>query len=393
MKLDTNSDFAGVDALLTHYIDSNQLSGVVAAITDGSRIQHRFIYGYQDQELGSPMAWDSIFRIYSMTKPITSVAAMMLWEQGKFNLDDPISTYLPSFKSTKILNEDGTTHPANSTITVRHILCHTAGITLPAFSDDHLAPLYLEKQLDGMRSKGNLSEIIDKLGAMPVKHEPGSKWAYSMATDVAARLVEIWSGISFEKFITTNILLPLGMTDTAFQISKANTSRITTNYNVEDGLLSSAIDTGGSSRFLNPPEFACGSGGLTSTADDYLQFMQMLLKEGEHNGVRILKPETLQEMTRNHLPTDMENFGAKGFGNSNWEGIGFGLGFSVITDGEKTGIPQSLSEYGWTGAAGTAFFINPRLGLGAILLTQYMPSDSYPLRKEFREAIYGEIIL
>jgi len=259
MKIDQKYNFKNIDSLLTSYVNSNQLAGAVAAITDGHSIIHSYTYGFQDRSLKTPMAWDSIFRIYSMTKPITSIAAMMLWECGKFKLDDPVETYLPSFNDTQVLNEDGTLIPAKSAMTIRHILCHTSGITLPAFSEDHLSPLYLEHQIDGMRSKGNLTDIIDKLGTLPVKHEPGSKWAYSMATDVVARLIEIWSGLSFEEFITTKILTPLGMTETSFQISAENTSRITTNYNIEDGQLGSVIDPGTSSSFSKSPEFACGS--------------------------------------------------------------------------------------------------------------------------------------
>jgi len=182
------------------------------------------------------------------------------------------------------------------------------------------------------------------------------------------------------------------MSETKFQIEPQNASRVTTNYNIESGKLGSVIDPGSQSNFLMPPEFPCGSGGLTSTATDYLQFMQMLLNKGELRGTRILNAETLAEMTRNHLDGDMSQCGAQDFNGANWDGIGFGLGFSVVIDEKKANLPGSLGEYGWTGAAGTVFLINPTLQIGAILLTQYMPSRSYPLRQEFRKEIYEALL-
>jgi len=387
-----NRNFNSLDKLLTNYVDSNRIAGIVTAITDGNEILHSLNYGYQDIETKTKMEWDSIFRIYSMTKPLTSIAAMMQWEEGKFDLDDPVAKFLPSFENTQVLSPNGKITSAKTPVTIRHILCHTAGITLPAFSDDHLVPLYREHQLDGMRSKGNLTSIIDRLGPLPVKHEPGTEWAYSMATDIVARLVEVWSDMPFEEFVSNRILVPLGMSETKFQIEPQNASRVTTNYNIESGKLGSVIDPGSQSNFLMPPEFPCGSGGLTSTATDYLQFMQMLLNKGELRGTRILNAETLAEMTWNHLDGDMSQCGAQDFNGANWDGIGFGLGFSVVIDEKKANLPGSLGEYGWTGAAGTVFLINPTLQIGAILLTQYMPSRSYPLRQEFRKEIYEALL-
>lgn len=379
-----------LEELLSTYVETGKLPGAVAAIVTDNGVIHSTVQGYQDKDTKVPMAWNSIFRIYSMTKPITSIATMMMWEEGAFDLDDPVSKYLPSYSDTRVLGTDGTIEPAQVRMSIRHVLTHTAGITLPAFSEDHLVPLYLEQDIDGMRSKGSLTDVIDRLGKLPVKFEPGSQWAYSMSTDILGRLVEVWSGLPFDVFLKRRIFDPLMMNETAFQADIKTKDRLTTNYSIEDGRLGAAIDLGDSSSYLAPPEFASGSGGLVSTADDYLRFMRMLLNGGSLDGTRILNEGTLTLMTKNHLSGDMDDLGAGDFNESYWGGIGFGLGFNVVLDPEKADYPGPAGEYGWTGAAGTVFFVNPELKMAAILLTQYMPSYSYPLRKEFRSAVYDD---
>jgi CubicO group peptidase (beta-lactamase class C family) len=379
-----------LEELLSTYVETDKLAGAVAAIVTDNGVIHSTVQGYLDRDTKVPMAWNSIFRIYSMTKPITSIATMMMWEEGVFDLDDPVSKYLPSYSDTRVLGTDGTIEPAQVQMSIRHVLTHTAGITLPAFSEDHLVPLYLEQDIDGMRSKGTLTDTIDRLGKLPVKFEPGSQWAYSMSTDILGRLVEVWSGLPFDVFLKRRIFDPLNMNETAFQADIKTKDRLTTNYSIEDGRLGPAIDLGDSSSYLAPPEFASGSGGLVSTADDYLRFMRMLLNGGSLDGTRILNEGTLTLMTKNHLSGDMDDLGAGDFNESYWGGIGFGLGFNVVLDPEKADYPGPAGEYGWTGAAGTVFFVNPELKMAAILLTQYMPSYSYPLRKEFRAAIYDD---
>ncbi|MCP5366852.1 MAG: beta-lactamase family protein [Hyphomicrobiales bacterium] len=386
--------FAALDSLLSAYVDSGRLAGVLAAVTDAGGPRHRVLRGLRDRDGGVPLSWDTLFRVYSMTKPVTSVAAMALWEEGRFALDDPVAAYLPAFAATRILDPDGATRAAAGPMTVRHLLSHTAGLTLPAFADDHLAPLYREHGLDGMNSRGSLTQVVDRLGALPVLFEPGTRWAYSMATDVVGRLVEVWSGQPFDAFLRDRILDPLGMADTGFQVPAAQAPRLAVNYQVADGpagpRLGPVLDGGGTSTFLRPPQFPSGAGGLVSSADDFLRFMAMLLNGGTLDGARILKPETLALMSRNHLDGDMAALGAEGFNGASWKGIGFGLGFSVVVDPARAGFPAaSGGEFGWTGAAGTAFFVNPALGIGALLLTQYMPSRSYHLRSEFRDAVYA----
>lgn len=388
----TMSAFSALDDLLSSYVSSGRLAGVVSAVTTKDEISYKKVCGFQDKELETPMQWNSVFRIYSMTKPVTSLAAMMLWEKGAFHLDDPVSDYLPSFKNMMVLDRNGSRRPVQTQITIRHLLCHTAGITLPAFADNQLTPLYREQKIDGMRSQGNLADVVDRLGQLPVFFEPGSRWSYSMSTDVVGRLVEIWSGQAFDQFLQTQIFDPLCMNETRFFVKEGDISRFTTNYSAENGKLSGAIDRANESSFLTPPEYIAGSGGLVSTADDYLQFMQMLLKGGELNGQRLIKPATLALMTRNHLDGDMDDMGAADFNDTAWRGIGFGLGFNVVDNPAKAGFLGPAGEYGWTGAAGTVFFVNPVLKSAALLLTQYMPSQAYPLRAQFREAVYTGLL-
>lgn len=383
--------YAPLDKLLFSYVKSNKLAGASVLICSANKRLHFKKFGYQDTENKTTIAENTLFRIYSMTKPITSIALMQLWEKSLFNLDDPIGKYIPNFENTQVLLPNGSRIPSKTQMTIRHVLCHTAGITLPAFSDDHLVPLYLQYQIDGMRSKGNLKHVIETLGSLPVKFEPGSQWAYSMATDIAGYLVEILSGTAFPEYLTNHIFTPLGMKDTSFSLAPKDISRFATNYGIKEGTIGDIIDAPSNSTYLKEPEFPAGSGGLISTAADYENFMQMLLQNGQFGGQQILKAPTLRMMTRNHLNGDLEDMGANHFNDEDWSGIGFGLGFSVVIDETTMGIPKATGEYGWSGAAGTYFLINPAHDFAAMLLTQYMPSSAYPLRREFREAVYQSL--
>ncbi|MBR9851925.1 MAG: beta-lactamase family protein [Rhodobacteraceae bacterium] len=384
----TASAFKSVEELTHSYVSSGRLAGAVIAVCTGSEILHTCAAGVQDLRSGTPVDARSLFRIYSMTKPITSAAAMMALEDGAYCLDDPVEKFIPAFSDVKILNADGSLQPAKGVISIRHLLCHTAGMTLPSFSDDHLSPAYLLHGLDGMRSSGTLQEIVEKLARQPVLFEPGSRWAYSMATDVIGYLVEIWSGMPFERFLQTRIFQPLDMQDTGFQLKPEDAGRMTANYSVQAGKIGPEIDGAQDSSYLTSPEFHSGAGGLLSTAGDYLRFMQMLINRGELDGRRFLQEETVALMLQNHLPRDMASFGAVEFNGEKWGGIGFGLGGSIVFAPERSGLPPAACHFGWTGAAGTAFFINPAAGFGALLLTQYMPSQSYSIRREFYEAVY-----
>lgn len=381
--------FSDLDVLLTKFVKDGKIAGGIGAVLSKDGIKHLSVAGQQDRERGLAMREEAFFRIYSMTKPITSLAAMMLWEESCFHLDDPVATFLPSFTDTRLYEETGAYVPSETQMTIRHVLSHSAGITLPAFSDDPLADLYRSHNLDGMRSQGTLPEVIDRLGSMPVLFEPGTRWKYSMATDILGRLIEIWSGLSFEKFLQIRIFDPLGMSETSFAADPLQSIRMTTNYAVEKNAIVGVVDTGEDSSFFKKPAFNSGSGGLVSTLSDYTAFMQMLINRGMFDGKQLIKPKTLALMHENHLTGDMAEMGAGDFNNMSWAGIGFGLGFYTILNSELAAFPEPAGEYGWTGAAGTLFFINPELEIGGLLLVQHMPGNIYTLREQFREAVYA----
>ena len=377
-----------LDQLLEKYIKGGFIAGGIAATLKKGEEPHLAIRGKAAIDDALHLKRDAIFRIYSMTKPVTSLAAMMCFEEGAFDLDDPVSSFLPGFQNTRIFHETEGAVDSPVEMTIRHVFTHTAGITLPAFSDDPLVPSYLANGLDGMRSTGDLKDVVDRLGSMPVLFEPGSRWKYSMATDILGRLVEVWSGQDFETFLKNRLFEPLGMKDTAFQVPEGAINRLTTCYAVDETGIRDIQDSASRSSFLQRPQFPSGSGGLVSTTDDFLKFMTLLMQKGVYGGKRFLKEETFDLMIRNHLHGDMEELGAGEFNFMRWSGIGFGLGFYTVTDPEKAGFPGKAGEYGWTGAAGTIFFINPEEEIAGLLMVQHMPGNIYPLRAEFRRTVY-----
>lgn len=378
--------FNGLDQLIETYVSSGKLAGALACVADGSGIRHLVMRGVKDRETRRPLTRDTIFRIFSMTKPMTGVAVMMLRDEGKFTLDDPIADFIPEFGQLRIMGEDGSTMPATGLITIRHLLTHTAGLTLPLSYDGPLTDHYKANGLEGMRSTGTMTEVIGKLARMPIGFEPGSRWQYSMAQEVLGRLVEVVSGETFDAFLQRRLFEPLGMIDTGFHVPADKVERFCSTYPAPDDGENPALDSWNQSRFLQPPDFPSGGGGLVSTVDDYLAFARMLADGGKG----LLASESIAEMRSNHLPDgrDMASMGVSEFSGDTWEGFGFGLTMSVIIDAEKAGSRGPAGEYGWSGAAGTYFFNNPELDLTAILMTQYMPSKAYPIRRAFRNAVY-----
>ena len=378
--------FSDLDQLIRDHVRSGKLAGAIACIVDGSGERHLVIEGVKDRESGRPLTRDTIFRIFSMTKPMTGVAVMMLRDEGHFDLDDPISRFIPAFEAPQIMNEAGETCAARHGITIRHLLTHTAGLTLPLSYTGPVVEMYKQNGLEGMRSSGTMTDVIGRLAAMPVGFEPGTRWQYSMAQEVLGRLVEVVTGVSFDRFLQQRIFDPLGMKDSGFHVPEDKVERFCSSYPAPDDGSNPPLDRWDDSRFLSPPDFPSGGGGLVSTLDDYLAFARMLAAGGKG----LLSPETIAEMRSNHLPEgrDMAGMGVTEFSGDQWDGFGFGLTMSVIIDPDKARSRGPAGEYGWSGAAGTFFFNCPELDLTAILMTQYMPSRAYPIRRAFREAVY-----
>ena len=380
------------------YIDDGKLSGVLTLVARKGQLAWLDVRGAMDIDKGNALAPDSIFRIYSMTKPVTSVAAMMLYEEGRFQLDDPIGRYLPAFGEMRVFTGGTARKPetvaAERPITFRDLFTHTSGLTYGFMGTSPVDAMYRLNALDSGTTELSTAEFMQQLAQIPLQFQPGTRWNYSMSTDVLGHLVEVIAGQSLDDFFRTRIFSTLGMGDTGFHVPAAQASRLTTNYSKrKDGSLQVA-DAPASSRYLKQRKFLSGGGGLVSTAADYLRFCQMLLNRGELNGARLLGRKTVDFMTRNHLPSggDLTSMGQPVFSETSYDGIGFGLGFSVMLDPSRAQVMGTAGEYAWGGMASTMFWIDPQEELIGMLLTQLMPSSSYPLRREMKVLSYQALI-
>jgi CubicO group peptidase (beta-lactamase class C family) len=328
-----------------------------------------------DMEAKKPVKQNTIFRFYSMTKPVTSVAAMMLYEEGKLKLDDPVSKYIPEFKGLKVYAKTGKHTEQEREMSIRDLFRHTSGLTYGFFGNTPVDKMYRARSVFDWNS--SLQDMIDKLSEIPLLHQPSTKWHYSVSTDVLGYIVEKVSGQSLDKFFKTRIFKPLKMKDTAFHVPAKKVERFAVCYgpNLSGGLR--IVDDPNKSRYLKKPSILSGGGGLVSTARDYLRFCQMLLNKGQLDGKRLLRPETVEMMTKNQLPDSVKR-GKDG---------GFGLGFSVrLKDGK---FPKG--EYGWGGAASTHFWISPKHDLIVIALSQYMPFSGR-LENTIKPLVYDSIL-
>ena len=378
------------------WVDSGRLPGMVTLVARHGRVAYLDSYGLRDVAAGLPMGKDTLFRIYSMTKPLTSVAIMMLYEEGHFQLDDPIARYLPMFTDMRVFSGGDVgrydTVAANGPITFHHLLTHTAGLTYGFLEATPVDALYRREGVDFQSAERPLLEMMAPLAALPLLCQPGTQWNYSVATDVLGALVEVIAGQDFGSFMRERILLPLAMHDTDFYVAEHNHPRLAANYtrSREGGL--KQIDAARESRYLQPRALLSGGGGLVSSVADYFRFCSLMQNRGELDGVRLLGRKTVEFMTRNHLRGDMADMGQPRFSESSYSGIGFGLGFSVMIDPAKAEIIGSPGEYAWGGAASTAFWVDPQEDMAVILLTQLLPSSTYPLRRQLRVLSYQAIV-
>lgn len=381
---------------MTMQVERQRLVGLLTVIARRDRVAFLELYGEQDREAAKPLTEDTIFRIYSMTKPITSVAALMLYEEGRFQLDDPLSRFLPEFRNMQVFTDGDPDHyrvvPAEREITVRDLMTHTAGLTYGFVQAHPVDAIYRDRGIDFQYADRPLSELVGELSDVPLLCQPGSAWNYSVATDVLGYLVEVLSGTRFDRFVQERILEPLEMIDTAFHVPESKLARFAACYAPGDDGVPRLLDAPGESRFARPAITYSGGGGLVSTATDYMRFARMLAREGELDGVRLLGRKSVELMTTNHLPGDMAAMGQPRFSESTYEGVGFGLGVSVLLDPARAQIVGSPGEFAWGGAASTAFWVDPAEDLIVLLLTQLLPSSTYPLRRELRVLTYQTIV-
>jgi CubicO group peptidase (beta-lactamase class C family) len=385
------------DHLKRHYLDSGRFPGAQTVVWRRGRLAHSSVQGFADVERQKKVAHDTIFRIYSMTKPITSVAFMMLVEEGRVALDEPVHKYIPEWKNLGVFN--GGVYPAYLTkppirpMQIVDLLRHTSGLTYGFQQRSNVDAGYRQEKIGEIEKAGTMQSMIEGLAKLPLEFSPGEAWNYSVATDVIGYLIEKISGRPFETFLKERIFDPLGMLDTGFHVRSGQGHRFAACYAANGKGGKTLQDDPTTSSFLTPPSFISGGGGLVSTASDYLSFCRALLNRGELDGVRLIGPKTLALMTANHLPggRDLTDLSRSLFSEAAYAGIGFGLGFSVTMQPARTLIPGSAGEYSWGGAATTSFWIDPAEDLIAIFMTQVLPSGAYPVRRELRTLIYSAI--
>ena len=381
---------------MRRWVDSGKLPGLLVAIVRNDRLAWFETCGYRDVERKRAVEPDTIYRIYSMTKPITTVAALMLYEEGCFQLDDPVAKFIPAFADTRVFAggdaDSFTTEPLVRPVTVHDLMIHTSGLTY-GFQHEHAVDaLYRKRQVEFNANIGPLAGVVEAAAAQPLVFQPGTRWNYSVSTDVLGRLVEIWSGVPLDTFFDERILRPLDMRDTGFHVPEGQGDRLASSYvQADDGGLA-LVDPAGESRFLEPAITLSGGGGLVSTAADYLRFVRMLRGHGTLEGARILGRKSVELMTTNHLPGDLADMGRPRFAEMPFAGIGFGLGVSVLLDPAKARILGSPGEYAWGGMASTAFWADPAEDMIVLLLTQLMPSSAYPIRRELRVLTYQALL-
>ena len=367
---------SGATAVLQRYVDERKTAGAVAMLARHGKLAYSVAVGQQDLAAQTPMTERSIFRIYSMTKPVTAVAVMMLFEQGKFTLDEPVSKYLPEFATVSVGHADGSRRPPARAVTIRDLLLHISGL------EHRTSALYRDAQV---RSRAiDLPQFVRNIVRVPLIDDPGARYRYSESTTVLGRLVEIWSGQPFDDFLEQRIFGPLRMVDTGFYATPAQRARLATVYAPAEGGGLKAVEIE-AVPFTEKPALLEGAVGLLSTGPDFLRFAQMLLNRGALDGVRLLKPETVGMMVSNGLPDAV--LASRGNGVMGW-----GLGnVNIVMKPEGVRYPANRGEYGWDGTAGTIFWNDPANDTVILLLTQNSPPDPDNLRRTFKTAIQGAV--
>jgi CubicO group peptidase (beta-lactamase class C family) len=399
-------DQARLDRIGAHfasYVDTGRLPGWLITVSRHGKLAYVSAYGHRDVEAGLPVEPDTLWRIYSMTKPITSVAAMLLYEEGGFQLTDPVSKYIPAFADARVFTGGSdigyTTEPVTEPMRIWHLLTHTSGLTYGFHRSHPVDAIYRANGFEwGSPRDTDLAGICDLFAGMPLLFQPGSEWNYSVSTDVLGRVVEVVSGQKLDDFFAERIFRPLGMTETTFWARPEEAGRLGPLYSRGPGGKATPLDAMGRAAYREPAYFS-GGGGLVSSAADYHRFTEMLLHRpdspaGELDGVRLLSPRTVAYMTMNHLPggADLETFGRPLYAESVFAGVGFGLGFAVQLDPAASKTLCSAGEFNWGGAASTTFWVDPAEQLTVSFFTQLLPSSAYPIRPQLRQLVYQALI-
>ncbi|MEW2400654.1 serine hydrolase domain-containing protein [Streptomyces sp. NPDC046862] len=387
---------ARLDEHFARLVDDGRLPGYLVSVARHGQVAHLTAYGHRDREAGLPVESDTIWRIYSMTKPVTSVAALMLVEEGLLGLDDPVSRYIPAFAEPRVYESgSGTetvTRPAQQPLLVRHLMTHTSGLTFGFYHSHPVDALYRDAGLENSVPSGaDLARTCDVYASLPLQFEPGTQWNYSVSSNVLGRVIEVVSGRDLDEFFTERIFGPLGMTDSGLSITPEQAPRLSELYG--------EADTGG----ITPipglplhgrPRFLSGSGGMAATAQDFHRFMEFLRRRGELDGTRLLSPESVETMASNQLPgnADLRSFGSAPHQLPTNAGVGFGLGVSVVIDPEATDTPFPRGTFGWSGVATTTFWVDPERDLTAQFMTQLRPTSSSTVILDLRRLVYEAVV-
>ncbi|MBS0644955.1 MAG: serine hydrolase domain-containing protein [Acetobacteraceae bacterium] len=392
------------DVMKRRYVDTGHLPGILTQIWRRGELVHTGMAGHMDLERNKPMREDAIFRIYSMSKPITAVALMMLVEEGYLGLDDDVATHIPSWRgmgvySTGLPGIIATSGPAFITTPVQRpmkvvdLVTHTSGLTYGFLNRTGVDRAYRHHKIADPSAEGGLDAMIENLAGIPLEFSPGTAWNYSVSIDVMGYLVQKLSGMSFGEFLRTRLFEPLGMRDTAFFCPEDKIGRFASCYMPKQGGGLSVQDDAGASTYAKPPNLESGGGGLVSTSHDYLRFCRMMLNGGTLDGVQILSPKTVALFSLNHLPNNgevatMSTPGA--FSETSYAGVGFSIGCGVNINVAKTRLPGTLGEYFWGGAAATAFWIDPKEDTTVVFMTQVIGSPvRLTLRRDLRTLVYS----
>ncbi|MEE4300136.1 MAG: serine hydrolase domain-containing protein [Pseudomonadales bacterium] len=392
---------AQLDRIRTHleerYLKPGKVAGFLPLVYRRGEIAYCEPMGLMDIERGKPVREDTIWRIYSMSKPITSVALMQLYEQGHFQLSDAVDRWLPEFRDLRVYRSgvypNFLTDPCERRMTVKDLLTHMSGLTYDFMVATNVDAAYRKAGVRLEKKSGTLDDMAHILSRLPLEFSPGTSWNYSVATDVCGLLVQRMSGQRFDEYLQEHLFGPLGMVDTGFSVPEDKLDRFAANYQRGPDKGLQLIDDPMDSPYGGEVTFFSGGGGLVSTAHDYLRFCRMLLGGGTLDGVRVMGRKTIELMSANHLPNgdDLTKWARGTFSETTYEGYGFGLGFSVNLGPGPTATAGSLGEIAWGGAASTIFWVDPAEDLAVILMTQFMPSGTFNFRGQMKSLVYPAI--
>ena len=381
---------------LKRYVDEKKLPFAHVAVLRKGQLAYTNFYGVRDIEAGSPVVEDGIYRIYSMTKLVTTVAALALYEKGAFQLDDPVDKFVDEFKDARVFvsgrKDSINSVEAETPMTIRQLMNHTSGLTYGAFDPGPVGQLMRSGKIDFGNLQANLGDTVRRLASIPLCFQPGSQWRYGVSTDVLGYVIEVVTGKTLLQVFDELIFKPLNMNDTFFEVPINKVKKFCSLYTRTKSESLKLLECAGSSRFCKPVNMYSGGGGLISSMRDYLVFLEMIRCGGRYDDAQILGRKTVELMLRNHLSGDMASMGQPTFSEMPMEGIGFGLGGAILLDPAKAQILGSEGEFTWGGMASTAFWIDPKEELSVVFMTQLIPSSCYPIRRELRVLVYQALV-